>query len=147
MGGHGVVGHASPGVVLGSGLGVPHITSVPSQVTGLESICNCIGLTDLASGCVDQVGALGHLGNHILVEQVLCTLNSSVLCLSPSDLYSTGAHCSTSDYRMNWCKGHVMHSLCFRSFRFKSYHLTELTRPCNCMTCIVHGFVKGYASN
>lgn len=71
-----MVWHGSPWVVLGGWLWVPHISSVASQVAGLKSICDCICLADLASSCVDQVGALGHLSNHLLVEEVLCTLHT-----------------------------------------------------------------------
>ena len=70
-----MVGHGSPWVVLGGWLWVPHITSIPSQVPRLKSLCDCICLTNLASSRVDQVGPLGHLGNHLIVEKVLCTLH------------------------------------------------------------------------
>lgn len=82
-----MVGHGSPGVVLGGGLGVPHITSISSQVAGLKSLGNCIRLTDFAPGCVDQVGALGHLGNHFLVEKVLRTLHRPVVQVRTGECY------------------------------------------------------------
>ena len=41
----------------------------------LKSLCDCVRLTDLPSSCVDQVGALGHLSDHLIVKEVLCTLH------------------------------------------------------------------------
>lgn len=38
VGGHGLVGHGSPGVVLGGGLGVPHITGIASQLVTVHDL-------------------------------------------------------------------------------------------------------------
>ena len=73
--------HGSPGVVLGGGLGVPHITGVSPQLARFQSIHHSLGLTDLTTGGVDQVAALLEVGNHLFVKQVLCALQAKPNCI------------------------------------------------------------------
>ena len=76
MRGHAVVGHLTPWVVLGGGLGVPHITSVPPQVARFQSLNNSLSVGNLTTRSVDQPATLLEVGNHGLVEQVLSTLHA-----------------------------------------------------------------------
>ena len=66
--------HGSPGVVLGGGLGVPHITGVSSQLARLAGVHHVLSDADLSAGGVDKEAALLEVGQHVLVEQALCTL-------------------------------------------------------------------------
>ena len=73
MRGHGVVGHGPPWVVLGSRLGVPHITGVTPELTRLQSVNNCVLVDNLSTGGVDQVTALLEVLEHLGVEEVIGT--------------------------------------------------------------------------
>ncbi len=84
---HGVVLHASPWVVLGGGLGVPHITGVSPQLARFQSVHDSLGLTDLTTGGVDQVAALLEVANHLGVEQVLCALQAKPNWLRTPNMY------------------------------------------------------------
>lgn len=66
----GVLGSAQ-GVVLGSGLGEPDITTVASEVARLEGLGNVLLDDDGTAGSVDEVRALLHLGDELLVEETL----------------------------------------------------------------------------
>ena len=68
-----MVGHGPPWVVLGGGLGVPHITRVTPELTRLQSLDNCICVDDLSTGGVDQVAALLEVLEHLGIEEVLGT--------------------------------------------------------------------------
>lgn len=70
--GHGMVGHGPPWVILGGRLGVPYITSVPSELTRLQSLHHGVCVNDLATGGVNKVAALLEVLEHGLVEEVLC---------------------------------------------------------------------------
>ena len=56
-------------VVLGRGLGEPHVTTVSAEVTALEGLGNVLLDNDSATGRVDEPRALLHLGDELLVEQ------------------------------------------------------------------------------
>lgn len=65
VGNHGVAAapgalHVAERVVLGSGLGEPDVTTVASQVTGLDGVGNVLLDNDGTTGGVDEPGAYTH---------------------------------------------------------------------------------------
>lgn len=79
VGGHGVaeaegVDGGAERVVAGGGLGEPDITTVAGEVAGAESLGDVLLDDDGATGGVDEVGALLHLADELLVEEALCLL-------------------------------------------------------------------------
>jgi hypothetical protein len=69
----GVLGSAED-VVTRSGLGEPNITTVAGKVAGLEGGSDILLDDDGATGGVDEVRALLHLGDELLVEETLSLL-------------------------------------------------------------------------
>ena len=76
MGNHGIA--ATPGVlgvaervVLGGGLGEPDVAAVAGEVARLEGVGDVLLDDDGAAGGIDEVGALLHLGDEVLVEEAL----------------------------------------------------------------------------
>jgi hypothetical protein len=74
VGDHGVA--SAPGVlcvaervVLGRGLGEPDVAAVAAELAGLEGFGDVLLDDDGAAGCVDEPGALLHLGEEVLVEE------------------------------------------------------------------------------
>lgn len=79
VGGHGVaeaegVDGGAERVVGRGGLGEPDITTVAGEVAGAKSLGNVLLDDDGATGGVDEVGALLHLADELLVEEALCLL-------------------------------------------------------------------------
>lgn len=66
----GVLGSAQ-GVLAGSGLGEPDITTVAGEVARLEGLSDVLLDDDGTTGSVDEVRALLHLGDELLVEETL----------------------------------------------------------------------------
>mmetsp|Transcript_24986 Transcript_24986/g.77147 ORF Transcript_24986/g.77147 Transcript_24986/m.77147 type:complete len:208 (+) Transcript_24986:64-687(+) len=62
VGGHGVVRHGAPGVVLGSGLREPDVSAIAGELSGLEGAGDGVAVAELAAGGVDEVGAALHVG-------------------------------------------------------------------------------------
>jgi hypothetical protein len=62
-------------VIRGSGLNVPDISSVSSNLSRLERIGNSLGVTDRASGGVDQPCSGLHFRDQLLVEQTYGKMN------------------------------------------------------------------------
>lgn len=76
VGDHGVAAakgilDGSQGVVGGSGLGEPDVASVAGEVAGLDGLGDVLLDDNGATGSVDEVGALLHLGDELLVEETL----------------------------------------------------------------------------
>ncbi len=76
VGGHGVTATevvlgSSPWVILGGRLNIPDITSVTTQLTGLQGLCNVFGYTDSSTSGVDEDSTLLHLADKSLVDEAL----------------------------------------------------------------------------
>lgn len=64
--------HLPPRVIRRSGLHIPYIPSIPSDLARLERIGDRLGITDGASSGIDKPCAGLHLGDQFLVEQTFC---------------------------------------------------------------------------
>jgi hypothetical protein len=66
-----LVSHGSPGMVLGGRLGEPDITTVSSDLAGLECLDNVLGNADGSSSSVDEPSTILHVRDELLVEEAL----------------------------------------------------------------------------
>ena len=65
---HGMPRHGPPGMVLGSWLRKPHVTSISSELARFQRISHRLGVADFAACCVDNVRARLHFANHFFVK-------------------------------------------------------------------------------
>src|SRR5271166_1399469 len=71
VGRHAMVRHGPPGMVLRRWLGEPHVSGVAAKLAAFESTDDAVAIADLAAGGVHEIGAALHLGEELIVEEIL----------------------------------------------------------------------------
>src|SRR5580704_7106124 len=71
VGRHAMVRHGPPGMVLRRWLREPHVSGVAAKLAVFESPDDGVAIADLAARGVHEIGAALHLGEELIVEEIL----------------------------------------------------------------------------